>query len=125
VDDRHTQGMDKQGGDHVTHLFLTAILLTLAWILFFNHQLGRHLMSTQAAIDAVVAQLGKAKGEIISKIADLQIQLDDANVADVVDITDLVAAAQALDDIVPDAVEAEPVEDDEDGEPDEDPVVEV
>jgi len=113
--------MDIKGGDDVTHAFLTAILLALAYILFFNHHLGKAIMSTQAAVDAVVAQLGKAKGEIISKIADLQIQLDDANVADKVDITELVAAAQALDDIVPDAVEA----DDDDDELDEDPLVEV
>jgi len=75
-----------------------------AHIVDIDRQLRKKIaMSTQETINAVVAQLGKAKGEIISKIADLQIQLDDANVADVVDVSELVAAAQALDDIVPDA----------------------
>lgn len=64
-------------------------------------------MSTQAAIDAVVQQLAKAKGEIVSKIADLNVQIEDAGVKDVVDTSELVAAAQALDDIVPDVPEVE------------------
>jgi hypothetical protein len=61
-------------------------------------------MSTQESIDAVVTQLGKAQAEIVSKIADVQAQLDAANVpAEVVNLDALNAAAQALDDIVPDA----------------------
>ena len=74
-------------------------------------------MSAQETVNAVVAQLGKAKAELLEKIADLQLQLDDAKVADVVDLSELVAVAQALDDIVPDESE-EPAE-----EPVEDPVV--
>jgi len=97
----------------IANLLLTAVGLT--HVVDIDRQTRKRIgMSTQETINAVVAQLGKAKGEIISKIADLQIQLDDANVADKVDITELVAAAQSLDDIVPDVVEAEPVEDDED-----------
>jgi hypothetical protein len=84
-----------------------AILATTAYVLFFNRTLGRSLMSTQAQVDAVVAQLAKAKTEIVGKIADLQLALDDAGVADVVDVSELVAAAQALDDIVPDVPEVE------------------
>lgn len=79
-------------------------------------------MSAQETVNAVVAQLGKAKAELLEKIADLQLQLDDAKVADVVDLSELVAVAQALDDIVPDAEEPadEPVEDPAEDEPAED-----
>jgi hypothetical protein len=64
----------------------------------------RFHMSTQESIDAVVAQLGKAKDEVVAKIADVQAQLDAANVpAEVVNLDALNSAAQALDDIVPDA----------------------
>jgi hypothetical protein len=64
----------------------------------------RLAMSTQESIDAVVAQLGKAKDEVVAKIADVQAQLDAAAVpAEVVNLDALNAAAQALDDIVPDA----------------------
>jgi hypothetical protein len=92
----------------MTMLWLqAAILATTAYVLFFNRTLGRSLMSTQAQVDAVVAQLAKAKTEIVGKIADLQLALDDAGVADVVDVSELVAAAQALDDIVPDVPEVE------------------
>ena len=66
--------------------------------------IGRLAMSTQESIDAVVAQLGKAKDEVVAKIADVQAQLDAAAVpAEVVNLDALNAAAQALDDIVPDA----------------------
>ena len=60
-------------------------------------------MSTQASVDAVVAQLGKAQVEITTRITEVQAQLDAAQVpAESVDLSALVAAAQALDDIVPD-----------------------
>jgi hypothetical protein len=75
------------------------------WVLaFLTVTIGRFHMSTQESIDAVVAQLGKAKDEVVAKIADVQAQLDAANVpAEVVNLDALNAAAQALDDIVPDA----------------------
>jgi hypothetical protein len=60
-------------------------------------------MSTQETVNAIAAQLRKAKDEIVAKIVDLNVQLEDAGVADVVDTSELVAVAQALDDIVPDA----------------------
>ena len=62
-------------------------------------------MSTQETVNAIAAQLRKAKDEIVAKIVDLNVQLEDAGVADVVDTSELVAVAQALDDIVPDAPE--------------------
>ena len=87
--------------------FTSAILFAQAFTIFGLYVYGRNLMSTQAAIDAVVQQLAKAKGEIVSKIADLNVQIEDAGVKDVVDTSELVAAAQALDDIVPDVPEVE------------------
>ena len=94
-----------------TILFMQAAILTLiAYQLFFNTTLGKAIMTTQAQVDAVVAQLRKAKSEIVGKIADLQLQLDDNGVADVIDLTELTAAAQALDDVVPDVVEELPAE---------------
>ena len=60
------------------------------------------IVSTQDAINAVVEQLVKAQREIVSRIADVQAQLDAAGVAEQIDLTSLTAAAQALDDVVPD-----------------------
>lgn len=85
--------------------FISAILATQAFTLYAVSSLGRHLMATQDTINAVVAQLGKAKDEILAKIADLNVQIADAGVEDVVDTSELTAVAQALDDIVPDAPE--------------------
>lgn len=87
-----------------------ATLITLGYISLFNHHLGKAIMSTQASVDAVVAQLRKVSVEINSKIADLKLQIDDARVGDVVDTSELEAVAQALDDIVPDVVEDLPDE---------------
>lgn len=64
-------------------------------------------MATQDTINAVVAQLGKAKDEILTQIADLNAQIANAGVAEQVDTSALTAAAQALDDIVPDAAPAD------------------
>ena len=85
--------------------FISAILAIQGFTLFSVSALGRHLMSTQETVNAVVAQLAKVKDEIVGKIADLNVQIEDAGVADVVDTSELTAAAQALDDIVPDAPE--------------------
>ena len=77
---------------------------TLWVIAYLTLTIGRLQMSTQDSIDAVVAQLGKAKDEVVAKIADAQAALDAANVpAEVVNLDALNAAAQALDDIVADA----------------------
>jgi DNA-directed RNA polymerase subunit F len=66
-------------------------------------------MSAQDSINAVVTQLGKAKGEIVAKIADLQAQIDAGVPAEQLDLTALTEAAQALDDVVADAP-AEPAD---------------
>lgn len=86
----------------MTDLFLAAILLFQGFTLFATSTLGRHLMATQDTINALVAQLGKAKDEILTKIADLNMQVQDAGVADKVDLSELTAAVQAIDDINPD-----------------------
>ena len=74
-------------------------------------------MSVQETIDSVVAQLSKARAEIVqardellARIAEVQEQLDNVEAPEDVDLTALTAAAQALDDIVPDAPEV-PVDD--------------
>lgn len=59
-------------------------------------------MSTQDAVNAVTEQLVKAQREIVARIADVQAQLDAAGVAEQIDLSSLTAAAQALDDVVPD-----------------------
>ena len=61
--------------------------------------------AVQDAVDAVAVQLGKAKDEIVSKIADLEAQIA---AGETPDLSALKAAAQALDDVVPDAVIEEP-----------------
>lgn len=63
-------------------------------------------MSVQDAVNAVTSQLRKAQAEIVAKIDDVQAQLDAAGVAQDIDLSALTAAAQALDDIVPDAAPA-------------------
>ena len=99
-------------------LFIIFGLLTIHTVRAEHHHITEHLdrinyhlkevitMSTQDAVNAVVAQLGKAKGEIVAKIVDLQNQIDAGVPAEQLDLTDLTAAAQALDDVVPDAAEA-------------------
>lgn len=83
-------------------LFIAAILTIQAFTLSATSTIGRHLMATQDIIDAVVAQLAKAKDEILTKIADLNAQIEAAGVAEQVDTSALTAAAQALDDVVVD-----------------------
>ena len=102
-------------------IFDALIFLILAFVLFAVSTTGRHIMSVQKSIDAVVAQLTKARAEIVqardellASIAEVQDQLDNAEAPEDVDLTALTAAAQSLDDIVPDAPEVpdeEPVED--------------
>lgn len=95
------------------HLLNAATLFGIAFLCFTQSTIGKAIMSTQSAVDAVVAQLGKAKDEVLTKIADVQAQLDAAQVpAETVDLSALVTAAQALDDIVPDSVDV-PVDVDE------------
>ncbi len=86
--------------------FLFLACTALLWIDhgIYNTQ-GVIELSIQEAVNTVVAQLNKAHGEIMSKIADVEAQIEAAGVAGQVDLSALVDAAQALDDIVPDAVE--------------------
>jgi hypothetical protein len=90
-------------------MFLQATTLIICgftlWVVgYLTATIGRLYMSTQESIDAIVAQLGKAKDELLTEIADVKAQLEAASVpAETVDLTALTAAAQALDDIVPDA----------------------
>ena len=58
------------------------------------------MSEVQDAIDAIATQLVKAKDEIVSQIAGLEMQIGSGVTPD---LTALKAAAQALDDIVPDA----------------------
>lgn len=68
-----------------------------------NHIQGAIDVSTQDAVNAITEQLTKARVELVNRINDVQAQLDAAGVAEQIDLTSLTAAAQALDDVVPDA----------------------
>jgi hypothetical protein len=72
-----------------------------------NWKVGTLMGEVQDAVDAVVVELGKAKDEIVSKIADLEAQIA---AGEVPNLDALKAAAQALDDVVPDAPVEPPVE---------------
>ena len=101
--------------------FLVVAAAAAGFALFGYHKISvsleRYFMSTQAAIDAVVAQLVKAKDEIVGKLeeatAGVEAQLVEAGVEDVVDLSALTAIAQQLDDLVPYAVVEETDEVDE------------
>ncbi len=61
--------------------------------------------AVQDAVDAIVAQLGKAKAEILSEIEVLKAAVA---AGETPDLSALEAAAQALDDVVPDPVVEDP-----------------
>lgn len=100
-----------------------AVALLLGWILgarigSAEHHIVEHIDrqvkhlerfamgTTQEAVNAVVARLHHAREEIVARLTEVQQQLDDAAIpAEVVDLSALTDAAQALDDIVPDAPE--------------------
>lgn len=72
-------------------------LLIAAWL---HHTLkGTIMTAAQDAVDQITLQLGKAKDEILAKVADLETQIANGETPD---LTALRAAAQALDDVVPD-----------------------
>lgn len=86
----------------VVPLFFAAVLLFIG----LRIEVGR--LSNAEAIAAVVEQLGKAKNEIVEKIAALEVAA--ASGEDLSGpLAELAAAAQALDDVVPDAVVEEAV----------------
>ena len=86
---------------------LAAVGFTLWAVAHLTATLGRFTVlqgqSLQQAVNAITEQLVKAQREVVSRIADVQAQLDAAGVAEQIDLSSLTAAAQALDDVVPDA----------------------
>lgn len=97
-------------------MLILAVLANAALTLILISQLAtthhniteRITMTAQELIDQLTDVVRKVAVEINAKIADLNLQIQDAGVADKVDLTELTAAVQVLDDIVPDAVENNP-----------------
>jgi hypothetical protein len=85
-----------------------ATLTALAFLLYQTSLIGRHIVATQEQVDALTAQVQKVGVEVQNvkaALADVQAQLADAGVpADVVDLSGLVAAVQAVDVLNPDPV---------------------
>jgi len=73
-------------------------------------EISRSVMSVQEVVDGLVVQVGKVKTELMNRLAELQLQVDSAGVAEQVDLSALSAAIQSLDDIVPDQVDEVPAE---------------
>lgn len=82
--------------------------MVLSWQVFIWLRIEVFRLSNSELINNVVAQLGKAKSEIVAKIGGLE-----AAVASGEDLSGplavLAAAAQGLDDVVPDEVAASDV----------------
>lgn len=84
---------------YVLNFVMLPVTIVFGILLSNSLTLGGVMSEIQAAVDAVVDQLSKAKGEIVSEIA----KLEAAVVAgEPVDLTALKDAAQALDDVVVD-----------------------
>lgn len=62
-------------------------------------KIGKQMSETQEKIDALAAQLAKAKAEILVQVAELQAQID---AGEQVDLTALTEAVQGIDDLNPD-----------------------
>lgn len=86
------------------------VLLIFAFIAFTLTTILRSLMSVQEIVDALVVQVAGVKDELVNRLAELQLQVDAAGVAEKVDLSELSAAIQSLDDIVPDAEADQPAE---------------
>ena len=88
-----------------TYFFLFVInpLMTLSLAILLLTK-GFGMSEVQAAVDAVTAQLGRAKDEILGEIAKLEAAVASGEKPD---LSGLIAAAQSLDDVVADAVVAE------------------
>lgn len=93
----------------------TIFTVTVAVILVRRTIMG----AVQDAVDAITAQLEKAKTEIVTAISDLEAQVA---AGETPDLTALRAAAQGLDDVVPDTI---PTEEPSTGEPTEGESTEV
>jgi hypothetical protein len=79
----------------------------------FHHYQEETRMTIQDAVNTVTARLNKVYNEVTGQadslrtvIADLQAQIESAGVTEQVDLSALEAAAEKLDDIVPDDVPA-------------------
>ena len=79
------------------YLIVAVVVTFVVW-----HREKVCMSAVQDAVDSVVAQLGKAKAEILTAIAELEAREPN------VDLSALTAAAQGLDDVVPDPVVEEP-----------------
>lgn len=92
----------------MTEVFVLLFILNPLTILFaVLITKGVVMSAVQDSVDAIVAQLAKVQGEVVGEIA----KLEEALAAGVTpDLSALKAAADALDAIVPDAEEAEVVE---------------
>lgn len=75
------------------------IAVLMVWVRYMIE--GVVMSSVQDAVDEIVAQLAKAKAEIVSEIESLEAAVA---AGESVDLTALKAAAQALDDVVVDEV---------------------
>jgi hypothetical protein len=93
------------------YYFDAAILAALSFAIYQFTTQGKAIMSQQAQIDALTTQVDhvytevtSAAAELNAHLADLQAQID-AGVPTVdLDLTELAAGIQKLDDITPDAV---------------------
>lgn len=81
-------------------LFLMFPIITVVMMVWVRYMVEGVVMSeVQDAVDQIVAQLAKAKAEIVSEIESLEAAVV---AGETVDLTALKAAAQALDDVVVD-----------------------
>lgn len=93
-------------------LIVVCAVLYFVLFVFIWLRIEVNRLSSADAIAGVVAQLGRAKDEILAKIAGLEVAAaagEDLTAS----LAELAAAAQALDDVVPDALvpaEEAPVE---------------
>ena len=110
--------------DALPYWFDAALFAAMAFALIQLSTIGRHIMSTQQAIDNVTEQLRKVLGEVsaaknalVAQIAGLEAQLANAATPQDVDLSGLQSVAQALDDLnvdvpaeLPAEAEGEPAE---------------
>ena len=87
------------------HWIIAALLLIQAFTLFAVSAQGRRIMSQQAELDTLTAVVKKGTAEVVALVAALRDQIAAGVPAEQLDLSGLSAAAQALDDIVPDVPE--------------------
>lgn len=89
-------------------LFPLAMVSAVTW---FGIQIERNLMSeVQNVVDAITAQLVKVRDEIVTELEKVATEVHIARVDDEVDLSGLQRIVDALDAIVPDAVDEAEVE---------------